>query len=54
MSSKILLKTITEFRKSTDANPQVRLARNAAVRGELWIWPWTGKHFAGSITPFLI
>ena len=35
MSSKILLKTITEFRKSTDANPQVRLARNAAVRGDV-------------------
>ena len=35
MNSKILLKTITEFRKSTDANPQVRLARNAAVRGDV-------------------
>ena len=35
MSSKILLKTITEFRKSADANPQVRLARNAAVRGDV-------------------
>ena len=35
MSSKILLKTITEFRKRTDANPQVRLARNAAVRGDV-------------------
>ena len=35
MSSKILLKTITEFRKSTDANPQVRLARKAAVRGDV-------------------
>ena len=35
MNSKILLKTITEFRKSTNANPQVRLARNAAVRGDV-------------------
>lgn len=35
MSSKILLKTIREFRKSADANPQVRLARNAAVRGDV-------------------
>ena len=35
MSSKILLKTIKEYRKNTQENSQIKLARNAAVRGEI-------------------
>ena len=35
MSSKILLKTIKEYRKNTEENSQIKLARNAAIRGEI-------------------
>lgn len=35
MTEKILVKNIKEYRKSTTSNPTVRLARNAAVRGEI-------------------
>lgn len=32
MNSKILLKTIKEYRKKTEENPQVRLARNSSIK----------------------
>jgi bleomycin hydrolase len=35
MSSKILLKTIKEYQKSIEENAQIKLARNAAVRGKI-------------------
>ena len=35
MSSKILLKTIKEYRKNTEENALIKLARNAAIRGEI-------------------
>ena len=35
MSSKITLKSIKEYNKAAVNNPQVRLARNAAVRGDV-------------------
>lgn len=35
MKSTILLKNIKSYRKSTNKNPQVRLARNAAIRGDI-------------------
>ena len=35
MSSKILLKTIKEYRKCIEENAQIKLARNAAVRGKI-------------------
>ena len=35
MSSKILLKTIKEYQKSIEENAQIKLARNAAARGEI-------------------
>ncbi len=35
MSSIILLKNIKSYRKSANENPQVRLARNAAIRGDV-------------------
>lgn len=35
MSAKILLNTIRQYRRGTEENPMVKMARNAAVRGEV-------------------
>ena len=43
MSSKITLKNIKDYKKASNSNNQVKLARNAAVRGDVMDLAWIGK-----------